>query len=101
MFEDDIVILIKSISILLSYNWIINLTFTGPLLKKIANDIKNKIDSPSNKRKMFIYAGHDSTVANLMMALRVWEEQIPVYNIMTLIELHEIDQVYGLKVHLS
>lgn len=70
----------------------------GPLLKKILEDMETKSKEPKGKRKMFLYAGHDSTIANLMMALKVWDEQIPVYNIMTLIELHQVNDVYGVKV---
>ncbi|KAG8263237.1 prostatic acid phosphatase-like [Homalodisca vitripennis] len=71
----------------------------GPLLKKILSDSQAKLE-PSNKRKMFLYAGHDSTVVNLLMALKVWDEQIPVYNILALVELHQIDKNYGLKIFL-
>lgn len=45
-----------------------------------------------------MYAGHDSTVANFLMALKVWDQQIPTYNIMALVELHLENSVYGLKV---
>lgn len=37
---------------------------------------------------MFMYAGHDSTISNLLSALNVWDPQIPGYGIMVLIELH-------------
>ncbi|XP_054267962.1 prostatic acid phosphatase-like [Macrosteles quadrilineatus] len=71
----------------------------GPLLKEIITNMKEKIKEP-NGRKMFLYAGHDSTVANILLALNVWDEQIPVYNIMTMIELHQLNGVYGVKVYL-
>jgi hypothetical protein len=35
-----------------------------------------------------MYAGHDSTISNLLSALKVWDSQIPGYGIMALIELH-------------
>uniref|UniRef100_A0A1B6MG81 Acid phosphatase n=1 Tax=Graphocephala atropunctata TaxID=36148 RepID=A0A1B6MG81_9HEMI len=72
----------------------------GPLLKKILADSETKSKDTANKRKMFLYAGHDSTVANLMMTLKVWDEQIPVYNILALVELHQIDNIYGFKIFL-
>jgi len=63
---------------------------SGPLLKKIISDTKAKAEgtlTPAN-RKMFMYAGHDSTISNLLSALKVWDPQIPGYGIMILIELH-------------
>lgn len=62
--------------------------FSGPLLKKILEDSKKKINKQSTYQ-LHAYAGHDSTISNLLMALGVWDQQIPVYNILTLIELHE------------
>ncbi|KAJ4440010.1 hypothetical protein ANN_08141, partial [Periplaneta americana] len=47
----------------------------GLLLKKILSDTKAKTDrtlSPAD-RKMYMYAGHDSTVTNLLSALKVWD----------------------------
>lgn len=70
----------------------------GPLLKQILRGMEEKSKKLESKRNMFLYAGHDSTVSNLMMALKVWDEQIPVYNIMSIIELHHVNDVYGVKV---
>lgn len=39
--------------------------------------------------QLYAYAGHDSTVSNLLIALDVWDEQIPTYNMLALLELHE------------
>nr|CAD7268848.1 unnamed protein product [Timema shepardi] len=50
---------------------------------------------------MYMYSGHDSTISNILLALGVWEPQLPVYNIMVLIELHRtLDSGYGVKVFL-
>lgn len=62
--------------------------FTGPLLKKILDDSEKKIAERS-ARQLYAYAGHDSTVSNLLSALGVWDQQIPTYNTLALIELHE------------
>jgi hypothetical protein len=63
---------------------------SGPLLKKIINDTQAKAEGKLNPpgRKMFMYAGHDSTISNLLSSLKVWDPQIPDYGIMILIELH-------------
>ncbi|KAJ4440011.1 hypothetical protein ANN_08142, partial [Periplaneta americana] len=62
----------------------------GLLLKKILSDTKAKVDSTLSPadRKMYMYAGHDSTVTNLLSALKVWDPQIPKYGIMAMVELH-------------
>ncbi|CAH1398948.1 unnamed protein product [Nezara viridula] len=73
----------------------------GPLLKKILNDSKNKINDNLHERKLYLYAGHDSTVANVLQALKVWDPQIPKYNILALIELHKIHDDYKLKIFLK
>lgn len=59
----------------------------GPLLKKILADSEEMVQNGSGK-KMHLYAGHDSTVSNILMTIGVFDEQVPVYNIMTIVELH-------------
>lgn len=75
--------------------------FLGPLLKNILYKYTLKANNklkPKN-RKLYLYAGHDSTVVHLLNALDVWDEQIPDYNILLLMELHEIgEEKFGLKV---
>lgn len=48
---------------------------------------------------MFMYVGHDSTVANLLEGLKVWDMQIPGYSIMTMVELHENELGYNVQVN--
>lgn len=63
----------------------------GPFLKKTLAEwdavIANE-DNPKNK-KIFVYAGHDSTVVNLLSVFNVWREQFPNYAIMGILELHK------------
>lgn len=63
----------------------------GPFLKKAFGEwdavIANK---PNTKnKKMFLYAGHDSSVVNILSAFNVWQEQFPDYAIMASVELHK------------
>ncbi|XP_015374834.1 PREDICTED: prostatic acid phosphatase-like [Diuraphis noxia] len=60
----------------------------GPLLKQILENSQNKINKQST-HQLYAYAGHDSTVSNLLISLGVWDEQIPTYNMLALLELHE------------
>ncbi|XP_012274119.1 prostatic acid phosphatase-like isoform X2 [Orussus abietinus] len=72
------------------YNDLLRRLKGGPLLKKILSDMVDKSRDtlkPKN-RKMFMYAGHDSTVANLLGTMGVWDKQMPEYNIMAIVELH-------------
>ncbi|KAK9876227.1 hypothetical protein WA026_012528 [Henosepilachna vigintioctopunctata] len=61
----------------------------GVLLKKLIGDWKAKADgqlSPK-ERKAFLYGGHDSTIANLLSTLKIWDPQIPGYAITVLLEM--------------
>lgn len=63
----------------------------GPMVKKIITEMlarKKGIQVPK-KRKMFMYIGHDSTIVTLLDTMHIWFKQMPYYNIMTMIELHE------------
>ncbi|KAH8314807.1 hypothetical protein KR067_005978 [Drosophila pandora] len=63
----------------------------GPFLKKMFDEMQAKRNGtlkPSS-RKLFIYTGHDSTVVNILSALKVWERQLPRYSSMILFELHK------------
>lgn len=64
----------------------------GPFLKKTLSEWEAVIASDETKaknRKMFVYAGHDSTVVNVLSAFNVWKEQFPGYAIMALFELYK------------
>lgn len=52
----------------------------------------------TEKHKMFMYVGHDSTITNLLGTLKVWDTQMPEYSIMTLIELHENENGWNVQV---
>lgn len=61
----------------------------GPFLKKLSTEFeakRNETIKPA-ERKISLYCGHDSTVVNILSGLNVWKQQMPVYGIMTLIEL--------------
>lgn len=66
----------------------------GPFLTKMFDEMKDKANnklSPKD-RKMFIYTGHDSTVVNVMAALKIWKRQLPRYSSMVIFELHKNKQ---------
>ncbi|XP_054731873.1 venom acid phosphatase Acph-1-like isoform X2 [Anastrepha obliqua] len=63
----------------------------GPFLKKMFTEMLEKRNGElqPNKRKLFIYTGHDTTVVNILSALKVWKPQLPRYSVMTIFELHK------------
>lgn len=73
----------------------------GPFLKKIATDMLAKRDNTlePEARKMFMYIGHDSTVVTLLDVMHIWNNQMPHYNIMTMIELHEDRDGWNVQVN--
>lgn len=68
-------------------------------LKKAIADWEAKIDG-KNQKKIFIYGGHDSTVANIFSALNVWQGQHPDFALAGMIELskHKDSGKYGVEV---
>ncbi|XP_018403742.1 PREDICTED: prostatic acid phosphatase-like isoform X2 [Cyphomyrmex costatus] len=74
----------------------------GPMLKKFINDMlakKNGTLQPE-KRKMFMYIGHDSTIVTLLDTMHIWRNQMPYFNIMTMIELHEDEGEWNVQIFL-
>jgi hypothetical protein len=64
---------------------------SGPLLKKIINDLEANAEvmlTPAGCKR-FMYAGHNSTISNLLSAKKVWDPQISDYVIMILVEMHQ------------
>ncbi|XP_053672207.1 venom acid phosphatase Acph-1 [Anopheles nili] len=61
----------------------------GPFLRKTLNEWEALIANPSGAhKKILLYAGHDSTVVNILSALKVWNENdLPDYGVMGVLEL--------------
>lgn len=74
----------------------------GVLLKKLHSDwTQKKYGEISPKhRKAFLYGGHDSTISNLLSALKIWDPQIPDYGITVLFEFSRdrISNEFGVQV---
>lgn len=90
--------------VLNAYNEKLNRLKGGVLLKKLLSDWKTKADGTlkPSQRKAYLYGGHDSTIANILSTLKVWDPQIPEYGITILLELSKdrITNEYGLEVFL-
>ncbi|EZA54701.1 prostatic acid phosphatase isoform X2 [Ooceraea biroi] len=66
----------------------------GPMVKKITDDMRAAEEGTlqPQRRKMSMYVGHDSTIVALLDTMHIWYNQMPYYNIMTMIELHEDEE---------
>lgn len=64
---------------------------TGPFFNEILEHISNVTDSLSKKdhgyRKMWLYSGHDTTIANILQSLDIFEFHNPPYSSTILFEL--------------
>uniref|UniRef100_A0A182JQ86 Uncharacterized protein n=1 Tax=Anopheles christyi TaxID=43041 RepID=A0A182JQ86_9DIPT len=62
----------------------------GPFLRKTLNEWEALIANPTGThKKIFLYAGHDSTVVNILSAFKVWDESVlPDYGVMGVLELY-------------
>ncbi|XP_055948177.1 prostatic acid phosphatase-like [Argiope bruennichi] len=61
----------------------------GPVLEKIIGKMKEKIQNPNSKLKVYVYSGHGSNVAAILNALLVFNDRIPTYASTILFELYE------------
>lgn len=61
----------------------------GPFLQKLVDQFDAKANNSIKPKesKISLYTGHDSSIVNILSALNVWEQQMPVYGIMALFEL--------------
>ncbi|XP_066143424.1 venom acid phosphatase Acph-1-like [Euwallacea fornicatus] len=73
---------------------------SGYLLKKIIFDTKNHLDGKNPQgRKMYIYSGHETNIAPFLLSLGVFQvTDVPPYGSYILLEIHKIDNVYGVKI---
>ena len=69
----------------------------GPLIKKITTHMERKVAKETNK-KMFLYAGHDSNIANLLNSVGAFNYLPPPYASTVIVELHEVDSSFNVQV---
>lgn len=76
----------------------------GPFLGKMINEWQQKRKNKLKPidRKINLYCGHDSTIVNILAAIGVWEQQLPIYNIMAIFELLQDTETkeYGIQIYL-
>ncbi|KAJ8951017.1 hypothetical protein NQ318_006402 [Aromia moschata] len=71
----------------------------GYLLEKLVDDARSKILGKENAgRKMYLYSAHENNIAELLISLGVFEPHIPTYGAYVIVEVHRINDVYGVKI---
>lgn len=63
----------------------------APFMGKMIKEWQSKRDATIRPKdsKIYLYTGHDSTIVNILSAIGVWHQQLPVYGIMGMFELLE------------
>ncbi|GAB1863159.1 Prostatic acid phosphatase [Camponotus japonicus] len=70
----------------------------GVLLRRIINDMNEVINGTLKDRKLNLFSGHDINVAGIMHALNISDEHVPQYTSSIMIELHEKNGEFFVKV---
>lgn len=85
-----------------SYNSLLKRLKGGLFLKRAILNWKEKISNMS-KKKIFIYAGHDLSVAIILAAFNVWDIQFPDYAITGILEFsqHKDTGEFGVEVRFT
>ncbi|XP_051168231.1 venom acid phosphatase Acph-1-like isoform X2 [Leptopilina boulardi] len=81
----------------LNYNENLKKQTGGMLIRKFINDML-LIKAGLTNKNLFLYSGHDITVASVLYALGVYFPHVPKYSSAVILELHEIAGDYFVKV---
>lgn len=67
---------------------------------QVIEDTKRKIlSSQSQGRKIHLYSAHENNIAELLMALNVFDPHVPNYGSYVSMEIHQINKIYGVKIY--
>lgn len=69
----------------------------GPLLKEILDHMNGKVKGELTQ-KMWMYSGHDNTLVNLMMCLDNFDNHVPDFSDMVILELLKKGNTYHVSV---
>lgn len=71
----------------------------GTYLRMVTKTMLNIMSGvATDERKIYLYSGHESNVAAVMQALQVYYPHVPEYSSAVILELHEINHRYYVKV---
>ncbi|BFY98829.1 hypothetical protein BsWGS_01869 [Bradybaena similaris] len=63
----------------------------GPLLKEIISNMDASNLSNTTIPRFYMYSAHDTTVASLLSAMKVYDSRPPIYTAMVIVELHSVN----------
>ena len=70
----------------------------GPLLKEVINNMNAATNTENPMPKFYMYSAHDTTVAAFLSALRAFDRHQPIYRALVMVELHQIDEEFIVKI---
>lgn len=69
----------------------------GPLIRAMIDNML-ATQNGASRTKMYLYSGHESNIAAILQALQVYKPHVPEYSSALIMELHQIDSDYYVKV---
>lgn len=70
----------------------------GPLLNEIIKHMVAKSKDKMKKKKLWIYSAHDTTVANFLNTLQLFDMHSPPYTATVMVELHKNNDKYFVNI---
>lgn len=88
------------VKLLLSFFDFVRLVdISGPYLRLVTKTMLDFITGTLNdERKIYLYSGHETNVAAVLKALQLYRPHVPEYSSGVILELHEINSEYYIKV---
>lgn len=71
---------------------------SGRWIREWLKNVDDYLAGSKSEPKAFIYAGHETNIAGILMALGVFEPHLPFYSSAVIFELSEIENEYNVKV---
>ncbi|XP_031337579.1 venom acid phosphatase Acph-1-like [Photinus pyralis] len=70
----------------------------GVFVKKLLDDIENKIRNRQNPMKIYLYSAHEYNLAYQLIFMDVFDMKFPPYGSYIVYEVRRVNKVYGVKI---
>ncbi|XP_032666438.1 venom acid phosphatase Acph-1-like isoform X2 [Odontomachus brunneus] len=71
--------------------------FAGPMIRAMIDNML-ATQNGASRTKMYLYSGHESNIAAMLQALQVYKPHVPEYSSALVMELHQMDSNYFVKI---